>query len=136
MIVAGIGCRRGASAAEIEGAVRAALARAEIDARALDAIATIAAKRNEAGIEAAAKTLGVSLVVVSEHDCRAAGERTRTRSERSLALTGLPSVAESAALAAAGPAAELIGARLVAGAATCALAASPAAAGTRTGARS
>jgi cobalt-precorrin 5A hydrolase len=136
MIVAGIGCRRGTSAAEIEGAIRAALARAEIDARALGAIATIAAKRGEAGIEAAAKALGVSVVVVSERDCYAVSARTRTRSERSLALTGLPSVAESAALAAAGPSAELIGARLVAGAATCALAASPEAAAETIGARS
>jgi cobalt-precorrin 5A hydrolase len=37
---------------------------------------------------------------------------------------GVPTVAEAAALAAAGPAARLLGPRLVVGAATCALAAS------------
>jgi cobalt-precorrin 5A hydrolase len=44
-----------------------------------------------------------------------------------LALTGVPSVAEAAALAAAGPLAHLIGPRLVIGSATCALASSEAA---------
>src|SRR5208283_1339399 len=42
MIVAGVGCRRGAPAPDIEAAVRAALARANITAGALDVIATIA----------------------------------------------------------------------------------------------
>jgi cobalt-precorrin 5A hydrolase len=44
-----------------------------------------------------------------------------------LALTGVPSLAEAAALAAAGPSAGLIASRLVFGAATCALARSEAA---------
>jgi len=124
MIVAGVGCRRGAPAPDIEAAVRAALARAKIDAGALDVIATIAAKRDEAGIQVAAEKLGVSVIVVADADLQAATDRTETRSERALALAGVPSVAEAAALAAAGPAARLISQRLVVGAATCALAAS------------
>ena len=124
MIVAGIGCRRGAPAPDIEAAIRAALARANITAGALDAIATIAAKSGEAGIQAAAEKLGVSVVVVADADLKTAIDRGETRSERVLALTGVPSVAEAAALAAAGPAACLISPRLVVGAATCALAAS------------
>jgi len=124
MIVAGIGCRRGAPAPDIEAAIRAALARANITAGALDVIATIAAKSCEAGIQAAAAKLGVSVVLVSETELEAASSRTETRSERVLTLVGVPSVAEAAALAAAGPAARLIGPRLVIGSATCALAAS------------
>jgi cobalt-precorrin 5A hydrolase len=124
MIVAGVGCRRGAPAPDIEAAIRAALARANIATDALDAIATIAAKRAEAGIQAAAKKLGVSVVVVADTDLLAAGHRTETRSELVRALIGVPSVAEAAALAAAGPSARLIGARLVMGSATCALATS------------
>jgi len=124
MIVAGVGCRQGAPAPDIEAAVRAALARANIAACALDVIATIATKRDEAGIQAAAEKLGVSIVVVAEADLKTATDRTKTRSERVLALAGVPSVAEAAALAAAGPAARLISPRLVVGAATCALAAS------------
>jgi cobalt-precorrin 5A hydrolase len=124
MIVAGVGCRRGTSAPDIEAAIRAALTQAGVTADALSAIATTAAKRDEAGIGAVAANLGVHVVLVSEADLKAAGERTATKSERVLALTGVPSVAEAAALAAAGPSARLIGPRLAIGAATCALAAS------------
>jgi cobalamin biosynthesis protein CbiG len=124
MIVAGVGCRRGAPAPDIEAAIRAALTRANIGTDALDAIATIAAKSAEAGIQAAAEKLGVSVVLVAAADLLAAEHRTLTRSERVRALTGMPSVAEAAALAAAGPSARLIGPRLVMGSATCALAAS------------
>ncbi len=124
MIVAGVGCRRGAPAPDIEAAIMAALARANITTAALDVIATIESKRAEAGIRETAEKLGISVVVVAESDFKAAGGRTETYSERVLALTGAPSVAEAAALAAAGPAAHLIGPRLVMGSATCALAAS------------
>jgi cobalt-precorrin 5A hydrolase len=124
MIAAGIGCKRGAPAPDIEAAIRAALARANIAVDALDVIATIEGKRTETGIQAAAMKFGVALIAVSETDLSAACGRTRTRSERSLALAGVPSIAEAAALAAAGPTSSLIAARLVVGTATCALAAS------------
>jgi cobalt-precorrin 5A hydrolase len=123
MIVAGVGCRRGASAPDIEAAIRAALAQAGMSADVLDAIATTAAKRDEAGIEAAAANFGISVVLVPDAELKAAGERTETKSDRVRALTGVPSVAEAAALAVAGPSARLIGPRLIFGAATCALAA-------------
>ena len=124
MIVAGVGCRRGVAAPEIEAAIRAALANAGIASDALDAIATIAAKHDETGIETAAASFGVNLVLVSDADLKAAGDRAETRSERVLAKTGVPSVAEAAALAVAGPSARLISPRLVVGSATCALASS------------
>jgi len=124
MIVAGIGCRRGASASDIEAAVRAALAGANVSADVLDAVATIAGKSGEAGIRAVAAKLGVALVAVPETEIKAASNRAQTRSARVLALVGVPAVAEAAALAAAGPAARLISPRLVIGGATCALAAS------------
>ena len=127
MIVAGVGCRRGAPAPDIETAIRTALTQAGIAANALDAIATAHAKGAEAGIAATAEKLGVRVVLVPEVELKAAGARATTRSERVLALTGVPSVAEAAALAAAGPSARLVGPRLVVGAAACALAASKAA---------
>ncbi|MGA2817144.1 MAG: cobalamin biosynthesis protein [Xanthobacteraceae bacterium] len=130
MIVAGVGCRRGAAAPDIEAAIRAALARANIATDALDAIATIEAKGAEAGIHATAEKLGVAVVVVAANDFKAASDRTQTFSDRVFALTGAPSVAEAAALAAAGPTAHLIGPRLVMGSATCALAASDTTPGT------
>jgi cobalt-precorrin 5A hydrolase len=122
MIVAGVGCRRGASAPDIEAAIAAAIARAGITSDAVTSIATIAAKRDEPGIAAAAAKLGVDVVLVSQADLQAASARVETRSARVLALTGAASVAEAAALAAAGPSARLLGPRLVIGAATCALA--------------
>ncbi len=124
VIVAGVGCRRGAPASDIEAAIRAALAHADIEADALDGIATIAAKSAEVGVQTAAKRFGVSVVLVSDADLQAAEPRTQTRSERVRAVTGVSSVAEAAALAAVGPAARLISPRLVMGTATCALAAS------------
>lgn len=127
MIVAGVGCRKGAPAPDIEAAIRATLARAGVAANALDCIATIAAKDGEAGIKTTAAKLGVAIVLVSKADLEAAGPRTETCSERVLARVGVPSVAEAAALAAAGPSARLISPRLVIGAATCALATSGAA---------
>jgi cobalt-precorrin 5A hydrolase len=126
VIVAGVGCRRGVPAPEIEAAIRAALAKAGIAANALGAIATAIAKQNETGIEIAAANFGVSVVLVSDAELKAAGARAATKSERVRALMGVPSVAEAAALAAAGPSARLIGPRLVTGSATCALAASDA----------
>jgi cobalt-precorrin 5A hydrolase len=122
MIVAGIGCRKGTAAAEIEAAITAALDRAGLGIAAVRLIATSAAKGSEPGIAAAANSIGVPLVVVAQDDLAAAGERVTTRSERVLALTGVSSVAEAAALAAGGPAARLIAPRVAVGPATCALA--------------
>jgi cobalt-precorrin 5A hydrolase len=129
VIAAGVGCRRGASAPDIEAAIRAALASANITADALDVIATIEAKSAEAGIHAAAEILGVSVVIVPEPELATAGDRVETHSERVFAFAGVGSVAEAAALAAAGPSAKLIAPRVAMGAATCALAASPPAPG-------
>ena len=61
---------------------------------------------------------------VSEADLAAAGARAETRSERVLALMGIPSVAEAAALAGGGLSARLILPRIAVGSATCALAVS------------
>ena len=124
MIVAGVGCRRGTAAQEIEAVLCAALARAGVSARDLNAIATGDVKRGERGIETVAAKLGVRLMLIPHGDLKAAGNRATTRSDRVLAFIGLPSLAEAAALAAAGPSARLIVSRLIVGAATCALAAS------------
>jgi cobalt-precorrin 5A hydrolase len=121
MIVAGIGCRRGASAAVIETVIAAALARAGLPSGVLDAIAAPAAKGDEPGIAAAASTLGVALVLVPQLDLKTAGSRVETRSKRVMALMGVPCVAEAAALAVGGPGARLLVPRIAIGPATCAL---------------
>lgn len=122
MIVAGVGCRSGTSARQVEAAIAAALARAGLSPVALGMIATSFAKGSEPGIAAAASQRGVKFVVVPQAELQSAGARAVTRSARVLALTGVPSLAEAAALAAAGPAARLVAPRVAVGPATCALA--------------
>ena len=107
----------------ITAVIEAALARAGLTAAALDMIATAAAKGGEPGIAAAATALGVPLVLVPQGELETAGENAVTRSERVVALMGVGSVAEAAALAAGGPAAQLVLPRVAVGPATCALAA-------------
>ncbi|HWJ75688.1 MAG TPA: cobalamin biosynthesis protein [Kaistia sp.] len=124
MIVAGIGCRKGAPQEDILAAIAHALEAAMLTPDRLDLIATAAEKGGEDGIAAAAAAFGCPLVLVPSGELRIAGEKAVTRSERVVALFAVPSVAEAAALAAAGDGARLIAPRRVAGMATCAIAAS------------
>jgi cobalt-precorrin 5A hydrolase len=119
MIVAGVGCRRGASAETIEAAIAAALARA--GERHLDALATASFKSEEAGIAAAAAARHIPLILVGDADLARVSNHT-THSRRVAQLTGVGSVAEAAALAAAGPEARLLVPRIVVGPVACALA--------------
>ncbi|MBZ9936268.1 cobalamin biosynthesis protein [Mesorhizobium sp. BR1-1-16] len=124
MIVAGIGCRKGAPQEDILAAIAHALEAATLTPGQLDLIATAAEKGGEDGIAAAAAAFGCPLVLVPARELQIAGEKAITRSERVVALFAVPSVAEAAALAAAGDGARLIAPRRVAGMATCAIAAS------------
>ncbi|MFG1359689.1 cobalamin biosynthesis protein [Xanthobacter pseudotagetidis] len=122
MIVAGIGSKRGVSQDEVLAALDAALARAALDRADVNLIAAPAVKGGEAGISEAAAALGLPLVLVPQTQLEAASNRARTRSERVVALLRVPSAAETAALAAAGAQAQLLGPRLALGPVTCALA--------------
>ena len=124
MIVAGIGCKAGASAREIEAAIGAALSQAKLENSALGLIATSAAKAGELGIAAAATERGLKVAVIAQVDLESAGAHAITRSQRVLAVAGVSSVSEAAALAAAGPGARLLAPRVAVGPATCALAVS------------
>jgi cobalt-precorrin 5A hydrolase len=127
MMVAGVGCRRGTSAAEIEAVIAAALAQAGLAGQRVDVLATAEFKCDEPGIAAAAAARGVPLILIAQTDLERVGGRIATHSQRVMGLTGVPSVAEAAALAAGGPAARLVAARITIGPATCALATSEAA---------
>jgi cobalt-precorrin 5A hydrolase len=122
MIVAGIGCRAGATAQEIDAAIAAALSNGGLAKDALNLIATSSAKGAEQGIAAAASARGLRLMLVEQSDLEAVSGRAVTKSERVQELMGVPSVAECAALAAAGTAARLVVPRVAVGPATCALA--------------
>jgi cobalt-precorrin 5A hydrolase len=123
MIVAGIGCRKGTSAQEIDAAIDTALAEAGKPRESLSAIATSDGKGGEPGIIEAAAGRGVRLDLVKPGELEAAGPRTQSSSPRVKELFGVPSVAEAAALAAAGANSKLLVARIVVGPATCAIAA-------------
>lgn len=122
MIVAGIGSRKGVTTAEVVAALDAALARAGLARDAVGALATPAVKGGEPGITAAATALGLPLVLVPQKTLEAAADRTLTRSDRVVALMGVPSASETAALAACGPSGKLIAPRTAVGPVTCALA--------------
>jgi len=92
------------------------------DGMKIDALATSAMKACEPAIAAAAEALGIPLVTVQEPDLQRAAGRCLTRSAASLAATGIPSLAEAAALAAAGEASRLLGPRIATGNVTCAIA--------------
>ena len=121
-IVAGIGCRKGVSAAEVQAAVEAAIAGDAFAGRRPGLLAAPAAKQHEQGIRGAAAALGLRLMWISQTELEAVDPRTRTRSARSMAAMNVGSVAEASALAAAGPYARLLAERVVVGAVTCALA--------------
>lgn len=121
MIVAGIGCRRDCGGAEIAGLVRRALATAAIDSEGL-VLAAPVFKQGEAGLVAAAALLSVPLHWVEEAAMRAVADQCPSRSSAAARAVGHASVAEAAALAAAGRNARLRLARLAGAGATCALA--------------
>jgi cobalt-precorrin 5A hydrolase len=129
LMVAGIGCRAGVTAEEVESALAAALAVALLPAlpagQTLSVIATPAAKAHEPGIIAAAAARGVPLVLIAQSDLEATDSRTLTHSERAMTAMNVHSVAEAAALAGAGPASRLLGPRIAVGPVTCALACVP-----------
>jgi len=129
VIIAGFGCRKGATSDEVAAAFALALARAGLEPGAIAAFAAPTSKGGETGIAAAAERHGLPLVLIPDAALKAAADRALTRSERVVALLGVPSAAETAALAAAGPTARLMGPRASSGKATCALAAPPAAGG-------
>jgi cobalt-precorrin 5A hydrolase len=120
-VAIGIGCKKGCSSEAIAALVVRAMAAASCtgtDAR----IFTHAAKQNEVGLADAAKALGLPLVFLEAEVLRQAALRVTTRSPKVMALFGLPSIAETAALAGAGPFSVLLVARMNEAGASCAIA--------------
>jgi len=124
-MVAGIGCRSGVTAEQVNAALEEALRRNALGAVPIRVIATAAAKGDEPGIIAAANTRNIPLVLIAQTDLEAANSRTWTRSSHSLKTLNVHSVSEAAALAAAGAGARLLGPRIAVGPVTCALAVHP-----------
>ncbi|MHA7876316.1 cobalamin biosynthesis protein [Roseivivax sp.] len=117
MIVAGFGFRAGASAASLADAFEKAggAARAQV-------LATAEDKARAPAFAAFAREVGLPARGVDS--AALARQQTATQSPAARAARGTGSLAEAAALAAAGPGARLIGPRVISGdrMATCALA--------------
>ncbi len=120
MLAIGVGCRSGCPAEAIAELVERALS--ATDESGAQALFTSVDKQSERGIAAAALRLALPLVYLPRAALEAAAPGAQTHSERVVALFGVPSVAETAALAGAGPGATLIVPRMAAGGATCAIA--------------
>jgi cobalt-precorrin 5A hydrolase len=117
----GVGCRRSCPGEAIVELVRKALLGCgdiEGDRR----LFSLAEKSDEPGLIAAARALGFDLVFLPQTALAAVEPRLLTRSAATRRRFGLDSVAEAAALAGAGAKGTLLGPRLAANGATCAIA--------------
>ena len=121
LIAIGVGCRKGCTGDAIVAVVRRALEKAG-NLRGERELFTLDEKESEANVREAASTLGLPLYFVSHERLLREASRVVTPSARVERLIGLPGVAETAALAGAGPNGELIVAKIVGGGATCAIA--------------
>ncbi len=122
MIAAGVGFRRSVAADEIVLLVEQALEQASLRLDQLSRLATIEPLAALPAFTEAAHRLSVIVTPVGELELAAAAPGVRTQSARSLAAHGVGSVAEAAALGAAGPGSTLVLERIASPSATCALA--------------
>ncbi len=122
MIAAGIGCKAGASPAEVTAALEAALKAHALELAAVSVLATVRQKQFENGIIIAGGTLNLPVILVDAEGIDDVSGRVLSHSAKSLEVAGTPSVSEAAALAAAGQGSRLLGPRIAVGPVTCALA--------------
>lgn len=122
----GIGCARGCGVDEIRALVEQALASANIAAGAVSSVVSIDLKADEAGIAALAREFGLPFRVFDAPTLEAEAPRLANPSDIVFAEVGCHGVAEGAALAAAGPEAELVVPKIKSANATVAIARAPA----------
>jgi len=121
LVAIGVGCRAGVAGEAIAALARRALAEAgapEGERR----MFTLAAKAGEPGLIEAARLLGLSVTPLPLEALQAQAERIVTPSAAARMRFDAPNIAEAAALAGAGEGGRLVGARLAADGATCAVA--------------
>lgn len=121
-LTAGIGFRRGTGADEITALITQALDQVGAAPRDLTAIATAADRAGDPAITQAAARFSLSPRPIAAEALAARDAELVTRSARIEHLRGVGSLAEAAALAAAGPDSRLALPRIASGGATCALA--------------
>lgn len=119
---AGLGFRHTATAAEIVELVRRALTLSGLEPGRLGRLATAADRAGETAIREAADILAIPLMAIEAGSLVAMDAQVVTRSARIVATRHIGSVAEAAALAAAGPGGTLLLPRIAGARVTCALA--------------
>lgn len=122
MIVAGLGFRRGTSAEELERVVRLALESFAVPAHRLKAIATESEKAADPSVPELARRLSAPIVACNLSELSGTAGQVLTSSQRVTNAKGVPSIAEAAALVAAGRNGRLLGKRIATRQATCAIA--------------
>lgn len=120
-IAIGVGCRKHCASDVIVALVRRAIVRAHCDGLPA-ALYSHQAKSLEPGLIEAASKLEMPLIFLDPSVLREASPSAKTRSEKVIDIFGLPSIAETAALAGAGAGAELILSRISESGASCAIA--------------
>jgi cobalt-precorrin 5A hydrolase len=121
LIAIGVGCRAGVSGEAIAALVRRALAQAGAPEGEMRMF-TLAAKSAEPGLIEAARLLRAPLTPLPLEALEAQRERILTPSAAAELRFSAPNIAEAAALAGAGEGGWLLGPRLAADGATCAVA--------------
>ena len=117
----GVGCERGTSPEEVASLIENTLIANNLSIQSVAGFASIDLKEDEPAIDALC-----NVRFFSADDLNAFTPKLKTPSDYVMAEVGTPGVAEAAALAAAGPDAELIVAKTKSTRATCAIARSPA----------
>ena len=121
IIAIGVGCRAGVSGDAIVALAKRALA--EFSApEGEKRMFTLAVKAEEAGLVEAARLIGAPLTPLPLEALQAQAGRIMTPSAAARSRFGAPNIAEAAALAGAGEGGQLLGRRLAADGATCAVA--------------
>ncbi len=120
-VAIGIGCRAGVSGEAIAALARRALAEFG-SPQGERKMFTLADKAREAGLAEASRLIGAPLTALPLEALQAEAARILTPSPAAERLFGAPNVAEAAALAGVGRGGRLLGPRIAADGATCAIA--------------
>jgi len=125
VLALGVGCDRGCPPEELAALVRDTLEAEALAPGAIACVASIDLKMDEPAVHALARQLGVPVRFFTPGELAAEAPRLKNPSDIVLKETGCPGVSEGAALAAAGPEAELVVPKLKTKRATLAIARSP-----------
>jgi cobalt-precorrin 5A hydrolase / precorrin-3B C17-methyltransferase len=125
VLALGVGCERGVEPEELLDLVTATLKRPDLASDAIACVVSLEIKAAEPAIHALAAQLGAPARFFPASRLEAETPRLANPSAEVFAVTGCHGVAEGAALAAVGPAGELVVAKTRSARATCALARAP-----------